>query len=157
MDKRLRPGRRYTPQQVLPHRQAMLLVDEVDYGPDFGRASLTVRPDTFFCDGVHGVPAWVGVEYMAQAMSVYSGVDLLQQGQAVKIGLLIGTRRYDSEVPLFALGARLTATARLLSWEDNNMFVFACEISDGHRVLARGDLKAYRPEDIREFLRMTKQ
>jgi predicted hotdog family 3-hydroxylacyl-ACP dehydratase len=157
MEKNLQVGLRYTPQQVLPHRHAMLLVDEVDYGPDFGQAALTIRADSMFCDGVHGVPAWVGIEYMAQAMSVYSGVDLLQRGLAVKIGLLIGTRRYESEVPVFAIGTRLTANARLVSWEDNDMYVFACEIRDGTRVLARGDIKAYRPEDIHAFLGMTQQ
>ncbi|HWU69411.1 MAG TPA: hypothetical protein VN046_11060 [Stenotrophobium sp.] len=143
-------------QELLPHRHEMLLADTVGYGPDYGRIMLTVRPDTFFCDGVHGVPAWVGIEYMAQAMGVYSGVQMRQQDQPPRIGLLIGTRRYDSEVPVFAIGSKLTATARLVSRESEHMYVFACEIDDGARVLARGDIKAYRPDDIHEFLGIAK-
>ena len=148
----LRPGERYEPQQVLPHRHSMLLVDEVDYGPDQGEAVLTIRSDSQFCDGVRGVPAWVGIEYMAQAISVFSGVEQLQRNEQVKIGLLIGTRRYESEVPVFTIGTRLHIIARLSDREDGGISMFACEIRDGQRVLARADIKAYRPEDIRAFL-----
>ena len=147
----LRTGERYTPQQVLPHRHEMLLADRVDYGADYGQITLTVRPDSLFC-GDEGVPAWVGIEYMAQAMGVFSGVERKQQGGEVRIGLLIGTRRYDSNVPVFPVGAELTTTARLV-FSEAQMFVFNCEISDGTQVLARGDIKAFRPDDIHEFLR----
>ena len=151
----LRAGEHYTPQQVLPHRYAMLLVEEVSYGPDYGQAALTVHADSAFCDGVDGVPAWVGIEYMAQAISVFSGVEQLQRGSEVKIGLLIGTRRYESEVPVFPIGTRLNIIARLKDREDEGISMFACEIHDDQRVLARGDIKAYRPENIRAFLGMT--
>lgn len=150
----LRPGEHYTPLQVLPHRHAMMLIDEVTYGPDYGEATLTVRADSAFCDGVHGVPAWVGIEYMAQAISVFSGVEQLQRNNEIKIGLLIGTRRYESEVPMFTIGTRLNIIARLKDREDEGISMFACEIRDGQRVLAHGDIKAYRPESIRAFLGM---
>lgn len=153
----LHPGTPCVMQELLPHRHEMLLGDAVDYGPDYGRLILTVRPDTFFCDGVHGVPAWVGIEYMAQAMGVYSGVQMRQQNHPPQIGLLIGTRRYDCDVPVFTLGTQLSTTARLVSRESEYMYVFACAIEDGERVLARGDIKAYRPDDIHDFLGIAKQ
>jgi predicted hotdog family 3-hydroxylacyl-ACP dehydratase len=148
----LRAGEQYTPQQVLPHRDAMLLVDEVSYGADYGQAMLTIRADSSFCDGAQGVPAWVGIEYMAQAISVFSGVEQLQRNDQVKIGLLIGTRRYESEVPVFTIGTRLNIIARLTDREDDGISMFACEIRDDQGVLARGDIKAYRPDNIRAFL-----
>lgn len=148
----LRAGERYTPEQVLPHRDEMLLADVVDYGADYGQITLTVRPESLLCDGERGVPAWAGIEYMAQAMGVFSGVERQQHGAEPKIGLLIGTRRYDSSVPYFALGAKLTTTARLV-FHEAQMYVFNCEISDGRQIVARGDIKAYRPDDIQEFLR----
>lgn len=147
----LQTGHHYIPEQVLPHRREMLLAECVDYGADYGQIMLTVRPDSLFCER-DGIPGWVGIEYMAQAMGVFSGVERLQQGAALQIGLLIGTRRYDSSVPVFPLGAQLTTTARRVFHEDR-MFVFNCEISDGQNVLARGDIKAFRPDDIHEFLR----
>ena len=147
----LRVGKHYTPEQVLPHRHGMLLAERVDYGADYGQIILTVRPDSSFCEA-DGIPAWVGIEYMAQAMAVYSGIERHQQDATPQIGLLIGTRRYDSSVPVFALGAQLTTTARLV-FSEEQMFVFNCEISDGEHVLAHGDIKAFRPDDIHEFLR----
>ena len=147
----LRAGNHYTPEQVLPHRHGMLLAERVDYGADYGQIILTVRPDSPFCEA-DGIPAWVGIEYMAQAMAVYSGIERHQHGATPQIGLLIGTRRYDSSVPVFALGAQLTTTARLV-FSEEQMFVFNCEISDGAQVLAHGDIKAFRPDDIHEFLR----
>lgn len=153
----LQPGTACVVQELLPHRHEMLLADVVNYGPDYGQIILTIRPGSFFCDGADGVPAWVGIEYMAQAMAVYSGVQMRQAGQPLRIGLLIGTRRYDSEVPAFAIGTRLTATAKLVSRESEHMYVFTCEIDDGTRVIARGDIKAYRPDDIHEFLGIAKQ
>lgn len=148
----LRTGECYTPRQVLPQRAPMLLVEQVGYGPDHGEASLTIRSDSMYCDGIHGVPAWVGIEYMAQAIAVYSGVELLQRGEPIKIGLLIGTRRYDSAVPMFAIGTQLKIIARLQDREDAGISMFSCEIRDGENVLAHGDIKAYRPEDIHAFL-----
>ena len=148
----LRTGERYAVEQVLPHRAPMLLAEAVDYGADYGQIRLTVRADSPFCEGAQGVPAWVGIEYMAQAMGVFSGVERVQNGASPQIGLLIGTRRYDSTVPLFPLGAQLTITARLTFCE-GEMFVFQCEISDGQQVLAQGDIKAFRPDDVQAFLR----
>lgn len=148
----LKAGEQYEPLQVLPHRHSMMLVEQVSYGPDYGEAQLTVRADSPFCDGAHGVPAWVGIEYMAQAISVFSGVEQLQRKEQVKIGLLIGTRRYESDVPLFTIGTRLNIIARLTDREDGGISMFACEIRDDQRVLARGDIKAFRPDDIRAFL-----
>jgi predicted hotdog family 3-hydroxylacyl-ACP dehydratase len=147
----LRAGEHYAPEQVLQHRHRMLLAEAVDYGDDFGQISLTVRPDSPFCEA-EGVPAWIGIEYMAQAMAVYSGVERHQHGATPQVGLLIGTRRYDSRVPIFPLGATLTTTARLVFHEER-MFVFDCEIRDGAQLLAHGDIKAFRPDDIHEFLR----
>jgi predicted hotdog family 3-hydroxylacyl-ACP dehydratase len=151
----LRLGEHYKPEQVLPHRHGMLLIDEVSYGADYGEVMLSIREDSAFCDGVDGVPAWVGVEYMAQAIAAFSGVEQLQRGKEIKIGLLIGTRRYESEVPLFAIGTRLNIIARIVDREDDGISMFACEIRDRQRVLAHGDIKAYRPEDIRAFLGTT--
>lgn len=148
-------GLHYSPAQLLPQRHGMLLVDEVGYGRDYGEARLTIRKDSAFCDGVQGVPGWVGIEYMAQAVSAYSGVELVQQGLPVRIGLLIGTRSYDCAVPCFGVGTRLHVLARIVDREDGGINVFACQIGDGESVLARADLKAYRPDDIRAFLGTT--
>ena len=127
----------------------MLLLEELlDHGPEHATCALTIRADTMFCDGVEGVPAWVGLEYMAQTVCAYSGIDEVHAGLKPSIGLLLGSRRYQSEVEWFALGATLRIRADLLLRDENDLVAFQCTIHEGDRLLARGDVKAYRPKDV---------
>ncbi len=148
----LRAGLHYTPEQVLPHACEMRLLDEIcAYGDDWLEAAVTIRADTQFGDA-GGVPSWVGIEYMAQAIAAFAGIEQLQKNQPVKIGLLIGTRSYDAQVPRFTVGSRLTIRAKVVLRDETDLVVFDCGIEDGGRMLAQGQIKAYRPEDIRAFL-----
>jgi predicted hotdog family 3-hydroxylacyl-ACP dehydratase len=149
----LKAGFAYTPAQTLPHRPPMLLIDEIlDYEAESVRCLVRITRDSLYCaDG--GVPAWVGLEYMAQAMGVYSGIELLQKGEAPRIGFLLGTRRYESAVPAFAIGAQLEVSARVTLWEEDNLYAFDCAIVESGRKLAWGEIKAFRPRDVQAFLK----
>ena len=92
--------------RFLPHSGVMVLLDRLlEVGPEELRAEVTIRPDSVFCDG-HDVPGWVGVEYMAQAIAAYAGYTAQLRGETVKIGFLLGTRRYEASCPGFAVGSR---------------------------------------------------
>lgn len=135
--------------EVLPHAGRMMLLDElIDLGEDHITCAVYVREHTLFCDRVNGVPAWVGPEYMAQTMCAFSGVEEVRAGLAPSIGLLLGSRRYRSEVDWFDLGSDLIVRAELQLRDDNDLVAFDCTIHEGHRLLARADIKAYRPRDV---------
>jgi predicted hotdog family 3-hydroxylacyl-ACP dehydratase len=139
---------------VLPHAGRMLLLDELlEHGPEHVICAVDIRAETLFCDGVHGVPAWVGLEYMAQAMCAYSGVEEVRAGLKPSIGLLLGTRRYQPQVEWFAIGTRLLVRADQVLRDENDLVAFDCTIHAGERLLARGDVKAYRPKDVLAVLR----
>jgi predicted hotdog family 3-hydroxylacyl-ACP dehydratase len=141
--------RKFAMTEVLPHEGRMLLLDELlDAAEDRVVCGVTIRPDSMFCDGDRGVPAWVGLEYMAQTLSAYSGIDEARRGQRPSIGLLLGSRSYKSEVTHFPIGAQLRIEAQLLFLDENDLAAFECKIFEGDRVLARGDVKAYRPKDV---------
>ena len=149
----LRPGHSYTLPQVLPHGAGMILLDRlVGYEPESLTCELTVRPDSRFCDG-RQVPAWAGIEYMAQTFGAFTGVARLQKGRPVQVELLLGTRAYDTRVPGFPVGSRLTVRVKLLYWDPDGVCAFACEIADGTAVLATAEVKGYEPDDIEPFLR----
>lgn len=144
--------------QVLPHDGRMLLLEELlEHSDDGIVTAVTIRPDTVLCDGAHGVPAWVGMEYMAQAACAYSGVFEVRAGHAPKIGLLLGTRHYRSHVGYFPIGARLIVSAQVVMRDDADLAVFQCRIvNDTHSAdseLAVGDIKAIRPHDIQGLIR----
>lgn len=147
------PGRHYRAADTVPHCGDMRLIDEIeDYGPDWIQVGISIVPHSLFATAA-GVPAWVGIEFMAQTICAYGGIEQLQQGRAPRIGLLIGARRYEARVAAFAAGTRLRVDARLLLRTAEDMVVFECEIHTGQERLAWADVKAFRPEDIGSFLR----
>lgn len=149
----LKPGKTYTLPQVLPHGPSMILLDRlVGYDAESLTCEVTVTPASHFCDG-QSVPAWVGIEYMAQTLGAFTGVARLQKGKAVQLELLLGTRAYDAAVDRFPVGSRLTVRSKLLFWDPDGVCAFACDIRDAERVLAKSEVKGYEPDDIEPFLR----
>jgi predicted hotdog family 3-hydroxylacyl-ACP dehydratase len=139
---------------ILPHAGRMLLLDELrDHGPEHVTCGVTIHDQATFCEGVSGVPAWVGLEYMAQACCAFSGIEEVREGRRPSIGLLLGSRAYESQVEFFALGAKLEVRAELLMRDESDLVAFACSIHHADQVLARGDVKAYRPKDVLALIR----
>jgi 3-oxoacyl-[acyl-carrier-protein] synthase I len=146
--------RHYEMSEVLPHQGRMLLLDElIDVGPEHVVCAVAIERDTMFCDGVNGVPSWVGIEYMAQTAATYSGVEEARAGVRPTIGLLLGSRRYKPEVPYFAIGSRLHVHAELILRDETDLVAFSCRIVEGERLLAQADVKAYRPKDVLAVIR----
>jgi predicted hotdog family 3-hydroxylacyl-ACP dehydratase len=149
----------WTLAEMVPHRPPMLLLDEALAADAEGaKARLTIRADSRFFDGVEGgVPAWVGIEYMAQTVAVWLGRQQLDKGQPVNVAFLLGTRSFASEVPAFPLGSVLTVTARMLYSEENSLGAFACRIDGespaGGRFEVTARLNAFRPENPHAFVK----
>ena len=143
----------YRISDLLPQAGRLRLLDELlDFGEEHVVCGVTVRGDSLFCDGVHGVPAWVGLEYMAQTMCAYSGIEEVRGGCKPSIGLLLGTRRYETSQQWFTLGASLAIRADLKLRDDNDLVAFQCTIHEDGRLIAQGDVKALRPKDVRAVL-----
>lgn len=144
----------YSIAEVLPHAGRMLLLDELlEYGEEHVVAGVTIRPDSVLCEPGQGVPSWVGLEYMAQTVAAFSGVEEVAQGMKPRIGLLLGSRSYKASVPLFPIGARLIVSATMLVRGDDDLVAFACEIRNGDQQYAVGDIKAVRPRDIHALVK----
>lgn len=148
----LRPGLRYAVEELLPHGPTMRLLDRlVSYDADTVTCEVTIRPDSRFC-AEGGVPAWVGIEYMAQALCAYIGIQRLQEGRPVQVGLLLGTRAYDCALAAFPLGSRLEVSAELLFRNPDGVCAFACALRLDGRGVASAEIKGFGPDDIEPFL-----
>jgi predicted hotdog family 3-hydroxylacyl-ACP dehydratase len=135
--------------QLLPHKGRLCLLDELlELHAERIVTALTIRADSTLCDGVNGVPAWVGMEYMAQTACAFAGAEERRAGRQPSISVLLGTRRYQTSVPVFPLGARLVITAELVLRDESNLAAFDCTIHSGPTELARGDIKALRPDNL---------
>lgn len=139
----------WQPFEVLPHAAPMILIDEIiEFSAEQMIAALTVPSAGLFNDAaLNGdVPAWVGIEYMAQTVAAHSGWKARLAGCAPSVGFLLGTRKFESNVGAFPAGARLIVTATEVMQGDNGMAVFDCEIrGDGIAVSAR--INGFQPPE----------
>jgi len=144
----VKPGERYEVAELVPHRGRMSLLDAiVEYGEDWLRASVTPAPGAAFATA-HGMPGWVGIEYMAQAASAFGGIEQVQRGERPTIGLLIGARYYRCMLDNFIFGVSLDVIAKIAMRDADDFAAYDCRIEAGGRHLAECTLKAYRPRDL---------
>lgn len=139
-------------EQVIPHRGTMLLVDRVvRWDAETVAVELTVPADgPFHVEG--GVPAYMGVEYMAQAVACWAGCQARERSLPPPLGFLLGSRRYESSVPLFRSGQLLRVEARREILGENGLGVFACRILAADRELATANVSVFEPPDALAYL-----
>lgn len=139
-------------EEVVPHRGAMLLLDRL-LAHDEGLmvVAAVVREDNVFAD-TEGVPIWVGIEYMAQTIAAWAGCRARQFNEPVKLGFLLGTRRFECAAGYFRFGQILHVEARREFAAENGMGMFACRILADDVEVATANVLVYEPTDINEFL-----
>lgn len=96
-------------EDVLLHRGPMLLLDSlISYQPERLSAAVNVSADSSFFVAPYGVPAWIAIEYMAQAIAALGGLNALGRGEPVPLGLLIGSQKFHSSCGFLRPGVELT-------------------------------------------------
>ena len=134
----------------VPHRGAMSLLETVEHCDDQGIVARVRVPAGGLFEGADGMPAWVGIEYMAQAVAAWSGARARSAGGSPRIGYLLGSRRYEAAVPAFEAGAELQVFAQCELMGDNGLGMFDCRIEQKGRVLASGRLSVFEPPQNEE-------
>ena len=144
----------YDLETLLPHRAPMLLLSEVvDHDETFASALIHITTDSpFFDTELGGVPSWVGMEYMAQTIGIWAGHQQLIKNKPVQAGFLLGCRSYDCNSAVFPAGCTLQLSAKPVYLDDSGIGAFDCVISEKN-ILATAQIKAFRPEDPKEFVR----
>lgn len=139
-------------EQWIPHRGAMRLIDRVlAVDADHAVAEVDVPFDGLFVhDGE--VPAWIGIEYMAQAVSAWAGARATARGGAPRAGLLLGSRRYEVSRSGFPSGALLRIEARCELIGANGLGQFDCRIEMDGRQVASARIAVFDPPEGADFL-----
>ncbi|MFZ2313869.1 MAG: hotdog family protein [Methylobacter sp.] len=128
---------------LMPHSGKMVLLDRlVEYDEISATTELVVRDDGLLGDG-KTVPAWAGIEYMAQTIAVFAGIMAKIAGDPIKLGFLLGTRRYKSNVAEFKVGLTLKVRVEKIM-QDERLGVFDCRI-EGDGVQISANLNVYEP------------
>jgi predicted hotdog family 3-hydroxylacyl-ACP dehydratase len=130
-------------EDLILHRSPMLMLTRVvEVGDKHLIAEVDISSEQLFCNPTGGVPAWVGIEYMAQAVAALSGTWCQRDGELIRLGLLIGCRRYTSKVAVFETGSTLRVSVRQFVALDDKLGAFKCEILDDG-IIASGQLTVY--------------
>jgi predicted hotdog family 3-hydroxylacyl-ACP dehydratase len=131
--------------ELIPHARRMLLLDRVlEHGPEHSVCSVNVARSELFQDAEGCVPAWVGIEYLAQCMAVYGSLVARTAGRPPRLGPFIGGRRVKLRVDRFRPGQVLRVTVRHLRG-DRGLVAFDGRIEDaaGGAPLVEGRLNVY--------------
>ena len=138
--------------ELIPHAADMILLDQVlRFGDEDIETQLTVRPGGLFNQAVGSLPAWVGIELMAQSVAAYAGCHARLLGQPVELGFLLGTRNFQCNVERFPVGAELQIHATRSLQDDNGMGVFECHLR-GPGIHAEARLNVFRPPQVASYL-----
>ena len=142
----------YNVAELVPHSGKMSLLDDiVAHGEGWLHAKVHITPDSMFVDD-YGVPAWIGLEYMAQAVSAYAGLQERLNGGAPKIGFLLGSRKYLCSTDYFTMGQALLLKVHFEMAAENGLNVFNCELQ-GQGVTASAIVNVFQPDDAEKFLK----
>lgn len=139
--------------EVLPQRGRMILLSSVlEHSADHTVCAVEVGADTPFLDASGMVPAWIGVEYMAQCVAAHAGLEAWAKAEAVRIGFLIGSRRLDFRTHGFRVGQRLTVQSTR-TWGEQEFAMFACRLTDAASdvLLVEGNLNVFLPQSLDRF------
>ncbi|WP_101759762.1 hotdog family protein [Oceanicoccus sp. KOV_DT_Chl] len=137
----------YTVDELVPHSGHMSLLDRViNQTAERLIAEVDITAHSLFLDGDIGVPTWVGIEYMAQAVAAWAGVIARQAGEDVRLGFLLGSRKYTAHASHFGLGETLTVTVER-AYQHDELGVFDCSIYlNGDAEVASARLNVYQPQ-----------
>lgn len=131
---------------LVRHRATMLLIDRViDVSERHVMAEVQISERSVFYRMGYGVPAYVGIEYMAQTVAAYDGAQRLATGVPPAIGFLLGTRRYQADRSYFRAGDVLVIRAEM-TFNEGGMASFDCAIDVGGVTCVTAALSVYRPD-----------
>ena len=146
---------KYAIEQVVPHDHPMILVEQLlDYSSSSASCSIEIKPDSnFYNHDKSSVPAYVGLEYLAQSIAAYANALKLEEGGEVSLGFLVSARNFKTKVSEFTLGMQLVTSVTKLFKEDNGLSVFDCSIQCGQEILVEAKINVYEPEDPSLYLK----
>lgn len=127
--------------ELLPHRDSAVLLEAVlENDADSIRARTRIGADHPYLVPGKGVPVWVGIELMAQAVAAHAGLTARREHKPPRKGMLLGTRRFESRTAYFQEGAELEVRAVREFGDNGGIAACACAILSGGETLATATL-----------------
>ena len=91
---------------LLPHDAPMVLIDHlISYEENKIEVEVIIKDSYPFCDSFIG--PWIALEFMAQAAGVHAELTKPDKKEDVKIGFLLGTRQFTSNISELIPGSKI--------------------------------------------------
>lgn len=114
--------------ELLPHRgRAVLLSRVLAHDATSTTCAVAAGAGQLYRDADGRVPAYVGLEYMAQAVAAHGGLLDREAGREARPGFFLGSRRLSFSVEHFGQDEELVVTAKHLRGT-GSMLAFDCSI-----------------------------
>jgi predicted hotdog family 3-hydroxylacyl-ACP dehydratase len=116
---------------IMPHSGKMLLISRIkcyNLEERIIHAEYDITEDCLFYDPVlAGVPAWVGFEFIAQAIAAISGLICRERGEKPKLGFILSVSAIKTEIPFFRAGSTVEIKAKEVCCIDS-IYTFGGEV-----------------------------
>lgn len=141
---------KYSVEELIPHSPPMVLLDRIlHYDSMTLIAEITIKADCRFYDtAVQGVPSWVGIEYMAQAISALAGLRAREKNTGIKIGFLLGTRKMLLHRKVLLADTCYQIHVKQLFWDTSGLANFECEIRNGQESCVTAKVNVFETDDV---------
>ena len=122
----------------------MLLLDEVVSASEGAVTTRIILSEDSPFMSARGVPAAIGLEYLAQSAAAYFGLKA-RDGEAPRAGMLVACRQYSCERAFFSgtLNVEVSATSALPNTDAPGLVKFSGLIREAEQVVAQGELSVY--------------
>lgn len=129
----------HTGNMVMLHRIVSWHDREVVVAADLSRPNI-------MSDETGRIPGYVGLELMAQGIAVAAGLERRTKGKSPIIGLVLGTRKFQTFVSHFPDEGEINVHVKENFFQDP-IAVFDASITFGDKCLAQGEIKVTQPDD----------
>lgn len=146
--------RNESPAVWLPHTGDMVMIHQVLDVADKVCCCLTeVDRLVHFRRADGRIPAWAGIEIMAQAAAVHDGIRRHAANLPPQPGFLVSTRSYACHAPFFLPSQHLVTRVEKEFGGDTGMCVLACSIVNQQDAnpLVDARINVYAPEEPLEY------
>jgi predicted hotdog family 3-hydroxylacyl-ACP dehydratase len=136
----------------------MLLIDEVVCEVKEGLiVKVQLDPQAWYASRDGYVPAWIGIELMAQTISAWAGLQAWRAGLPPRKGFLVGAREYKSTTSAFSVEDVLLIEVRNKYSDHQGLAVFDCTIRKDVEILAQADIKVINLNSYQDALPSTRK
>jgi len=134
---------------LVPHSGPMSLLDRVlEHSRERTVCSVDPTRSRLFAEPDGRVPAWLGLEYMAQCIAAHGGLAARALGEPPRPGLFLGSRRVTFDTDWFAadVGLRVSVVHHR---GEIGLVVFDCDVrtAAGGDPLVEGRMNVYIVDD----------